>query len=128
VADRNGAVLVVDDSSVLRKVILRTLKLAGIEFDVALEAANGVEALAHLRANKVELIMCDINMPVMSGLQLLKQIKEEGVAPGTPIVMVTTEGSEAQVREALLSGARGYIKKPFTVQHIENSVKPLLAG
>ncbi len=123
-----GTVLVVDDSAMMRKVVLRTLKMAGVEFDTILEAGDGQEALVCLRANKVELIMCDINMPVMSGLELLQAIKDEKLAIGTPIVMVTTEGSEPQVRQAILAGARGYIRKPFTVEHIENNVKPLLAA
>jgi two-component system chemotaxis response regulator CheY len=121
-----GTILVVDDSAMMRKVVLRTLKMADIEFDQVLEAGDGVEALAFLRANKVELIMCDINMPVMSGLEFLQQVKDDKLAPGVPIVMVTTEGSEPQVRQAILVGARGYIRKPFTLEHIKNSVAPLL--
>jgi two-component system chemotaxis response regulator CheY len=123
-----GSILVVDDSAMMRKVVLRTLKMAGVEFDTVLEAGDGNEALACLRANKVELIMCDINMPVMTGLQLLEQIKAEKLAVGVPIVMVTTESSEPQVRQAILAGARGYIRKPFSIEHIVNNVKPLLAA
>jgi two-component system chemotaxis response regulator CheY len=123
-----GTILVVDDSAMMRKVVLRTLKMAGVEFETVLEAGDGSEALNLLRENLVELIMCDINMPIMSGLELLQQIKEQKLALGVPIVMVTTEGSEQQVRQAILVGARGYIRKPFTVEHIENNVKPLLAA
>ena len=123
-----GTVLLVDDSAIMRKVILRVLKMADVEFESVLEAGDGNAALNLLRANQVALIMCDINMPVMSGLQLLQQIKEENLAVGVPIVMVTTENSELQVRQAILAGARGYIRKPFTADHIKNSVKPLLAA
>ena len=122
-----GTILVVDDSAMMRKVVLRTLKMAGVEFEQVLEAGDGEEALTCLRANKVALIMCDINMPVMTGLQLLQRIKDDKLAVGVPIVMVTTEGSEPQVRQAILAGARGYIRKPFTTEHIENNVKPLLS-
>jgi two-component system chemotaxis response regulator CheY len=121
-----GTVLVIDDSAMMRKVVLRVLKMADVEFETVLEAGDGLEALNLLRINKVELIMCDINMPVMSGLELLKQIKDERLAVGVPIVMVTTENSEPQVRQAILTGARGYIRKPFTVDHIKNNVRPLL--
>lgn len=121
-----GTILVVDDSAMMRKIVLRTLKMAEVEFDEVLEAGDGVEALALLRAHRVNLIMCDINMPKMSGLELLVQIKEEQLAAGVPIVMVTTEGSEPQVRQALLAGACAYIRKPFTLDHIKNNVKPLL--
>ena len=122
-----GTVLVVDDSAMMRKVVLRVLKMADVDFESVLEAGDGDQALTLLRANTVALIMCDINMPNMSGLQLLQQIKEEKLASGVPIVMVTTESSEPQVRQAILAGARGYIRKPFTVDHIRNNVKPLLA-
>lgn len=121
-----GTVLVVDDSAMMRKVVLRILKMADVDFEIALEAGDGLEALALLRENRVALIMCDINMPAMSGLQLLEKIKEENLAVGVPIVMVTTESSEPQVRQAILAGARGYIRKPFTVEHIKNNVRPLL--
>ncbi len=123
-----GTVLIIDDSAVMRKVILRTLKAGDVNFDAVCEAGNGEEALTVLRTTEVKLIMCDINMPGMSGLELLKRIKEEGLAQGVPIVMVTTEGGGQQVRLALQSGARGYIRKPFTAEHIESNVKPLLAA
>jgi two-component system chemotaxis response regulator CheY len=123
-----GTVLVVDDSAMMRKVVLRTLKMAGMEFDTVLEAGDGLEALAVLKENKVQLIMCDINMPNMTGLELLEDLKRTGLAQGAPIVMVTTEASEPQVRQAIIAGARGYIRKPFTVDHIRNSVRPLLAA
>jgi two-component system, chemotaxis family, chemotaxis protein CheY len=123
-----GTVLLVDDSAIMRKVILRVLKMADVEFEAVLEAGDGNAALNLLRANQVALIMCDINMPVMSGLQLLQQIKQENLAADVPIVMVSTENSEQQVRQAILAGARGYIRKPFTVDHIKNNVKPLLAA
>jgi two-component system chemotaxis response regulator CheY len=123
-----GAILVIDDSAMMRKIVLRTLKMAEIEFDQVYEAENGSEGLTILRDSKVDLVMCDINMPIMSGLEFLSKVKEENLAPGVPIVMVTTEGSEPQVKQALLSGARGYIRKPFTLDHIKNNVRPLLAA
>ena len=123
-----GAILVVDDSAMMRKIVLRTLKMAEIEFESVLEAADGLEALNALRAGRVALIMCDINMPVMGGIELLQKIKEEGLAPGVPIVMVTAEASEAQVRQAISFGARGYVRKPFTLDQIKNNVRPLLAA
>ena len=123
-----GAILVIDDSAMMRKIVLRTLKMADVEFEQTFEAGDGSEALGILTANKVNLIMCDINMPVMGGLEFLARVKEGNLAPGVPIVMVTTEGSEPQVRQALLHGARGYIRKPFTPDHIRSNVRPLLAA
>ncbi len=124
----NKSVLLVDDSAMMRKVVVRTLKMAGFEFDQVFEAGDGAEALSCLRENKVGLIMCDINMPVMNGLELLQKIKDEGIASGVPIVMVTTEGSEPQVRQAIAAGARGYIRKPFSADQVKSTVAPLLAS
>ncbi|SFR97576.1 response regulator receiver protein [Granulicella pectinivorans] len=123
-----GTILIVDDSAMMRKVVLRTLKMAGVDYDNVLEARDGAEGLAMLKEHRVDLIMCDINMPVMGGLEMIEAIKAQELARGVPIVMVTTEGSEVQVRQAILAGARGYIRKPFTVEHIESNVKPLLAA
>ena len=123
-----GTVLVVDDSAMMRKVVVRTLQLAGLTFETVLEAADGSQALEHLRQQTVQLIMCDINMPVMDGLELLKRITQQGFAIGVPIVMVTTEGSESQVLQAIAAGARGYIRKPFSPTQIASSVIPLLAA
>jgi len=114
-----GTILIVDDSAMMRKIVLRALTLAGLDFKKVLEAGNGNEALELLKANTVELIMCDINMPVMSGLELLKEMREQNLAAGVPVVMVTTESSAEHVREAVAVGASGYIRKPFTPDHVK---------
>jgi len=121
-----GTILVIDDSIMLRQILLRNLKAAGVVFDRTLEAGDGLEALVHLRTEQVDLILCDVNMPNMTGIELLQQIKLEKLAVGVPIVMVTTEGAEALVRQAILYGARGYVRKPFNAENIKNSVLPLL--
>jgi two-component system, chemotaxis family, chemotaxis protein CheY len=118
--------LIVDDSSVMRKIIERSLRQAGLGFTAVLEAGNGAEALTLLAGNRVELILCDINMPVMNGIELVKQLSTVENARGVPIVMITTEGSESQVVQALSAGARGYIRKPFTAEQLKEQVLPLL--
>ena len=118
--------LIVDDSSVMRKIVERSLRQAGIEIEQVVEASNGAEALTALQNNKLDLILCDINMPVMDGLEFVRQAAGLECAKGIPIVMITTEGSEPQVRKAILSGARGFIRKPFDIEAIKNNVKPLL--
>lgn len=120
--------LIVDDSSVMRKIVDRSLRQAGIEMSQVFEAGNGAEALGVLQANRVDLILCDINMPVMDGLEFIKQLATVENATGTPIVMITTEGSEAHVVQALACGARGYIRKPFTADQVKEHVIPILAG
>lgn len=119
--------LIVDDSSVMRKIVERSLRQAGINISQVVEAGNGAEALAALQANKVDLILCDINMPVMDGLEFVKQLATVENAKGVPVVMITTEGSEAHVVQALSAGARGYIRKPFTPDQVKEHVLPVLA-
>ena len=120
--------LIVDDSSVMRKIVERSLRQAGIDMDKVVEAGNGAEALAALQSNVVDLILCDINMPVMDGLEFIKQLPTVENAKGVPVVMITTEGSEAHVVQALACGARGYIRKPFTADQVKEHVIPILAG
>jgi two-component system chemotaxis response regulator CheY len=120
--------LIVDDSSVMRKIVARSLRRAGINISQVVEAGNGAEALGALRDNKVDLILCDINMPVMDGLEFVKQLATMENAKGIPVVMITTEGSEAHVVQALSAGARGYIRKPFTPDQVKEHVLPVLAG
>lgn len=121
-------VLIVDDSSVMRKIVERSLRQAGIEISRVFEAGNGAEALAALRDAKVDIILCDINMPVMDGLEFVKQLAGVENAKGVPVVMITTEGSEGHVVQALSAGARGYLRKPFTADQVKEHILPVLAG
>ncbi|MHB1699677.1 MAG: response regulator [Acidobacteriaceae bacterium] len=121
-----GTVLIVDDSSVMRKIVMRALVQAGLEFSTVLEAADGSEALAHVSARPVDLILTDISMPVMDGLEFLRQMRERQLAVGIPVVMITTEGSEQHVLAAIEMGARGYIRKPFTPEQVKQRVLPLM--
>jgi two-component system chemotaxis response regulator CheY len=121
-------VLIVDDSSVMRKIVERSLRQAGIEIGQVFEAGNGLEALAVLNERKVNLVLCDINMPAMDGLEFVKQLPKVENAKGVPVVMITTEGSEGHVVQALSAGARGYIRKPFTADQVKEHILPVLAG
>jgi two-component system chemotaxis response regulator CheY len=119
-------ILIVDDSSVMRKIIERSLRQAGLEQAEVVEAGNGIEALAQVREGVFDLILSDINMPAMDGIEFLRQLATIESAKGIPVVMVTTEGSESRVVEALSIGAKGYIRKPFTPDQIKERVMPLL--
>ena len=115
----------------MRKVIERALRQAGLELTDVLQASNGEEALQALRDNQgssipLALILSDINMPVMDGLQFLEIRQEEKLAQGVPVVMITTEGNEAFVMRAIAAGAQGYICKPFTAEQVKVRVLPLL--
>jgi two-component system chemotaxis response regulator CheY len=118
--------LIVDDSSVMRKIVARALQQGGVSVGEILEAANGSEALDILRAQKVDLVLSDINMPVMDGLEFVRQLQSVDNAKGVPVVMITTEGSESHVMQAISNGARGYIRKPFTPDQMKQHVLPLL--
>jgi two-component system, chemotaxis family, chemotaxis protein CheY len=121
--------LIIDDSAVMRKVIERALHQAGLELTEVLQASNGEEALQILRdnqSNPLALIISDINMPVMDGLQFLEIRRQENLAQGVPVVMITTEGNETFVMRAIAAGAQGYICKPFTAEQVKVRVLPLL--
>jgi two-component system chemotaxis response regulator CheY len=120
--------LIVDDSSVMRKIVERSLRQAGLNLATVFEAGNGAEALGVLAENQVDLILCDINMPVMDGLEFIKQLPQVANAKDVPVVMITTEGSESHVVQALSFGARGYIRKPFTSEQVKAHVVPVLGG
>jgi two-component system, chemotaxis family, chemotaxis protein CheY len=119
-------ILVVDDSSVMRKIVSRALQQGGVSIEEILEAGNGREALEILQRAKVNLILSDINMPVMDGLEFVRQLQGVDNAKGVPVVMITTEGSESHVMQAISSGARAYIRKPFTPDQIKQHILPLL--
>jgi len=125
---REVRALIVDDSSVMRKIVERSLRQAGLECLVVHEAGSGTEGLVILQSKEIDLILSDINMPSMDGLQFLAEIQSRNLAPGVPVVMITTESSEEHVKQAIRSGARGYIRKPFTAEQIKERVLPLVRG
>lgn len=123
---RNLRTLIVDDSSVMRKIVARALQQGGLNLSEVLEAGNGAEALEVVRNQKLDLVLSDINMPVMDGLEFVRQLQTVENAKGVPVVMITTEGSESHVMQAISCGARGYIRKPFTPEQMKQHVLPLL--
>ncbi len=118
--------LIVDDSSVMRKIVERSLRQAGLDTLVVFEAGSGTDGLELLKGQPVDLILSDINMPLMDGLEFLRQLRAQNLAPGVPVVMITTESSEEHVKQAILAGAQGYIRKPFTAEQVKERVLPLL--
>ncbi|MFT4539768.1 MAG: two-component system chemotaxis response regulator CheY [Planctomycetota bacterium] len=107
--------MIVDDSSTMRKIIMRVLRQADIAVENILEAGNGIEALEQLASNPdIELILSDVNMPEMNGIDLVKNVREKHNSDTMPIIMITTEGGEAMRNKAIENGANGYVSKPFT--------------
>ena len=112
-------VLIVDDSAAIRKILQRVLNQAKIPLGNVYEASDGREALASLETQQVGLVLSDINMPNMDGIEFLRAVKTSGKWDDLPIVMITTEGSKAKVMEAVELGAAGYVRKPFTAAQIK---------
>lgn len=117
-------VLIVDDSSTMRKIISRSLRQAGLTVDNIYEAGDGIEGLNALGAGAVDLILSDINMPNMDGLEFVKQARAQGCK--APIMMITTEGGEDIIGEAMNSGANGSIRKPFTPEQLQEKLGGLI--
>ncbi len=118
--DKAGKVLVVDDFSTMRKVIRNLLKQLGYENIV--EAEDGVAALEVLRSQKIDFVISDWNMPNMSGLELLKQVRADGSLSKTPFLMVTAESLKDNVVEAVKAGVDNYIVKPFTADVLSEKI------
>ena len=118
-------VLIVDDSAAIRKILQRVLRQADLPIGNVYEAGDGKEALESVRSHSIGLILSDVNMPNMDGLQLLAEIKTKEEWRGLPIIMISTEGSETKVSEAMRLGSAGYIRKPFTAEQIKQKLAPL---
>lgn len=111
-------VLIVDDSNAMRAVIKKIITISGFQMNSCLEAGNGREALEILSENWVDIIISDINMPEVNGLELLDRIRKNDTFKEIPVIMITTEGSSERMQEAFNRGAKGFIKKPFLPEDI----------
>jgi two-component system, chemotaxis family, chemotaxis protein CheY len=120
------SLMIVDDSATMRKIIIRTIRMSGLEFDRTEEAGNGVEALTKLGSSVVDVILCDINMPEMPGPELLKKVREMPACANTKIIMVSTESSQELIDGLMASGANGYITKPFTPEKFKEKLSPFM--
>jgi len=119
-------ILVVDDSAAIRKILQRVLRQTGMAINAIYEAGDGEEALGLMQGHKVDLVLSDINMPKMDGLQLLAAFKSSPDWARIPVVMITTEGGEGTVAEAVKLGAAGYVRKPFTADQIKEKLAGIL--
>jgi len=120
------SILIVDDSAVMRTFIRRVLDLSGLETSQCLEAANGAEALEALQAHWVDVVLTDINMPVMSGEQMIRRLQQSAVLESLPVIVVSTDSTEARMRQMMELGARGYVKKPFQPEQLRREIERVL--
>jgi two-component system chemotaxis response regulator CheY len=115
-------VLIVDDSNAMRAVIKKIVAMSGFKMDECREAGNGKEALEALSSAWVDVIISDINMPEMNGLELLEHLKKDELYKDIPVIMISTEGSAERMREAFVQGALGFIKKPFLPEDLRKTL------
>jgi len=116
-------ILIVDDSASLRQVVKIALSNAGYE---VVEASEGKDALSKLGGQRYHLIISDVNMPNMDGIELLKAIKQHSSYKFTPVLMLTTESGEAKKQEGQAAGAKAWIVKPFQPQQLLSAVSKLI--
>ena len=117
----NMKILVVDDFSTMRRVLRGALKQIGLRN--VKEAENGREALLKLKIEKYDLILCDWNMPEMTGLELLQKIRSDEKLKNIPFIMITAEAKKECIIEAAKSGVNSYIVKPFTAETIKEKLQ-----
>lgn len=115
-------ILVVDDSASMRQVVGIALKREGY---TVIEGRDGADALKQLTGQKVNLIISDVNMPVMDGISFVRQVKQLPAYRFTPIIMLTTESEEAKKREGQAAGAKAWVVKPFQADQLLNAVQKL---
>jgi two-component system chemotaxis response regulator CheY len=119
-------VLIVDDSAAIRKILQRVLTQTEVPIGKVHEANDGQEALAKLQSENVGLILSDINMPNMDGIELLSRVRQNDSWRQVPVIMITTEASQNKVMQALELGASGYLRKPFTAEQIKEKLAGLV--
>ena len=114
-------VLVVDDSAVMRQMVIRTLKMSGVPLGTILEAANGEEGLAVLAAQWVDLLLLDVNMPVMNGEEMLRRVRSSPDTESLPVIVISTEGSESRL-SGLIAMRASLVRKPFAPETLRDTI------
>lgn len=115
-------VLVVDDSDVIRTMILKTMRLADIPLGAAFEASNGREALEVLEDNWVDVVLADLNMPIMDGIEMIERIRATESFSDVPVVVISTEGAESRMARLRELGVEAYLRKPFTPEQVRDVI------
>lgn len=118
-------ILIVDDSKVIRSVIRKTLDMCGLDINELYEASNGKEALDILGENWIDLILADLNMPIMGGVEMIERMCDDGLLKTIPVIVVSTEGSETRIEELKSKGVRAFIRKPFTPEIIKSVISDI---
>jgi two-component system, chemotaxis family, chemotaxis protein CheY len=113
-------VLLVDDSETIRMAMIRAFTMAKLPMDEVIQAADGVKALEVLRGRWVDMVLTDINMPNMGGMELVAAMKSDAELSDIPVAVISTEGSEARIQELKSKGIAGYLRKPCKPEDIRD--------
>jgi len=119
-------VLVVDDSSSIRAIVKKIIKVSGFDVGELWDASDGLVALSVLEEKQVDIVLTDINMPNMDGMELITRMSKDDRMSTIPVVVVSTEGSDKKMNEAMAMGAVGYVKKPFMPEDIRRTLNDIL--
>lgn len=119
-------ILVVDDSATVRAVIKKTLEIAEVPVSKLYQAENGKEALKILSESWIDLVFADINMPVMTGIEMVEKMAADGLLKTIPVVVVSTEGSATRIEQLKAKGVSAYIRKPFTPELLRSVVDDIV--
>lgn len=119
-------ILIVDDSRTIRSVIKKTLDISGVSIATVHEASNGEEGLQQMRENPVDLVFADINMPVMTGMEMVEKMIETNLLEKIPVIIVSTEGSKTRIEELFKKGVSAYIRKPITPEMLRNVIREVM--
>jgi two-component system, chemotaxis family, chemotaxis protein CheY len=120
-------VLIVDDSAVMRAMILKTMRMSGLPLGDIYQAADGRQGIEILNGHWIDLVLLDINMPVMNGEQMIERMRKDPDLRATPVVVVSTEGSETRIERLQSKGTR-FIHKPFSPEIIRDTVQDILGA
>jgi len=119
-------VLIVDDSAIMRRMIVKALDIGGLKLGQVLQADGGLQALAILNQQWVDVVLCDINMPNMNGIELVTKMMNDVLTAKVPVVMITTERSETRIAQLRDLGVTAYLNKPFRPEELAKTVRGML--
>lgn len=117
--------LVVDDSTVMRAMIIKTLQMSGLELAEVFQAGNGREGLDVLKDTWIDLVVLDINMPVMNGEEMLDHMQADAEMKNIPVIVISTEGSQTRIDRLQHKGAR-FVRKPFSAEIVRDTIKEIM--
>jgi len=122
------SILIVDDSNTVRAAILKTLKMTRLPFEKIMQASDGAEALTLLNQHWFDIVLSDIHMPHMDGVCLVEHMNRDPALSSTPVIIISTEGSQTRIEQLKKKGISGYLRKPFTPEAIRDAIVEVLGA